>query len=108
MCCTAIEAHLSAQVVTLEQGHISDEKACHSFAFALGRVWIVPQSRKVLGERHDSGALLVIESCTIGLPLFLIALLDLSERTQRLVPLSLKRARDQSVVRVNLHETPTC
>jgi hypothetical protein len=93
MCCTAIEAHLSAQVVTLEQGHIGDEKARHSFAFALGRVRVVPQSRKVLGERHDSGALLVVETCTIGLPLLLITPLGLSKRTQRLVPLSLQRAR---------------
>src|SRR5260370_33796823 len=107
VCGAAIEAYLSAQVVTLEQGHIGDEKARHSFAFALGRVRVVPQSRKVLGERHDSGALLVVESCTIGLPLFLITLLGLSERAQRLGPLSLQRARDQSVVGVSLHETPT-
>src|ERR1700674_472271 len=108
MRCAAVETQLSAQVVTLEQGHIGDEKACHPLAFALGRAWIIPQSREVLGKRYDRGALLVVESHAIGLALLLITVLDLSERAQRLVPLSLERVRDQSVVGINVHETPTC
>jgi len=60
----------------------------------LWRVRVVPQSRKVCCQSYNSGALLVGKSCTIALSLLLIALLGISERTQSLVPLRLKRIGD--------------
>src|SRR5260370_32041310 len=98
---------MSVYVCSTEQGYIRDEKACHSLAFAVGRARIIPQPREVCGERHDSGALLVIESCAIGLTLLLVAFLGLGERAQCLVPLSFERVRNQSAVGIDLHKAPT-
>src|SRR3981189_2843215 len=92
MCCTTFETQLSAQVATLKQGHIGDQKSCHPLAFTVWRVRVVPQSRKVFRERHNGGARLVAQACTIALSLLLIAFLGFSERAQRLVPLGLERS----------------
>jgi len=104
----APEAQLSAQLATLEQGYISNQKSCHSLAFALGCVRIVPQSREILGEGYDGRTLLMGKPRAIALSQLFEVLLGLSECPQRLVPFGLKRVRDQPVTRVDVHEAPTC
>ena len=103
-----IESDLCRNVRPFEQRHIGYEKARHALALAIRGAGIVPELREVLGKVDDARALLVGDSRCIDFTLFLVALVGLFVDAKLLIPFGLQCVGHESVVRVDLHEAPTC
>jgi hypothetical protein len=94
---------MNVEPVPFDQGHVFHQQPEQSFAFAVGRVRIAPQARKLGGERVHPGTQLLIDYYPVMVALLLIFLLGLLERAQLAIPFSFQRVSHQPVVRVHAH-----
>jgi len=86
----ALETDLCGNLLVPVQGDVFQKQPDHAFAFPVGRSGITPQPGEVGRQRDDDGALLVRQNTRVLFTATLIFLVSLSQRSQLMVPVSLK------------------
>ena len=62
-------------MVALEQGHVLQQQANHSFPFPVGGGRFLPEAGEVSGQGKDLGPFLFVEEQSLGLSLAFVLLL---------------------------------
>src|SRR5206468_4231221 len=94
----AAEANVGDDLVGLRQGHVLDEEADHTHAFARWGGRVMPEPGEVGSEREHLPALLLAERPGLAVSLALVVFLGCRQRPQLVVPLRLQGVGDQAVV----------
>ncbi|ESZ12168.1 hypothetical protein [Mesorhizobium sp. L48C026A00] len=85
-----------------EQRDVFDEKAEHALAFDGTGALVVPDARKIGGQRPDALLRGLVQQRAVGLVLALVLALERVDVAQPRVPVGFQRVGDQAVVRIDL------
>jgi hypothetical protein len=99
---------MGEQLVSLHQGHVLDEQADHALALPRRRGGVVPEPRKVRGEREHLLALLLAEQTSVAATLAIVVFLGDGQRPQLDVPLRLQGVGDETVVGIDTQVAALC
>src|SRR6516162_6594202 len=96
--CASSQAHVGGNLVGLNQGHVFDEQPQHPLLLPRLEFRIIPDARKIGGERQGFLAYLFLAEAAPLLGMPLVVFLRGGVRAQFLVPLGLQGARHEAMV----------
>src|SRR5512132_3676909 len=102
LCGSTLESNLSRNLLLVaSQSHIFQQETNHAFALPVGRLWVLPDLRKVTGEVEYLLAPSLFEHLLAGQPQPFILLFRLTGQSQFAIPIRFQRTGYQTVVGID-------
>jgi hypothetical protein len=100
---TSSQTHVRGDLVGLNERYVFDEQPQHPFSLPRLEFGIIPDARKIGGEREDLLAYFFLGQAVLLLGMPLVVFLRRCVSTQFLVPLGLQTASHKTIAGIDAH-----